>query len=130
MSITHTILRSYKDQGPSAIQKSDSISGNSENNIDDSVAIAANHLIAWTATRANLLSVCLSSDVAVTVYTNAASGGSPTDTIPLTAGQVLTWVLATDGLSKCPFSANVTAIYVTNASASVAAFKIRALQNQ
>lgn len=130
MSITHVITRKYADTSPNALQKADTVTGNAESNIDASVPVAANNLIAWTATRANLLSLCLCSDVAVTVYTNAASTGSPQDTIPLVAGQTLVWVLATDGLSKCPFSGNVTAVYVTNAAGGVAAFKIRAVMNQ
>lgn len=131
MAITHTILRQYKDQGPTPISLSESISGNTERNLDvAAVPIAANTQYVFAVTRANLLSVCLYAADALTVYTNNPSGSSPQDTIALVAGQTLVWTLATDGLSKCPFSGNVTTVYVTNATAATVALKIRSLLNQ
>src|SRR5690242_16646651 len=126
MSVVHTVLRSYKDQSPNTIQLSEVITGKKEDNYDGTVAIAANVNVKMAFTRADLLSLCLSSDQPVTIYTNDLSGGSPQDTIPLAAGQALVWSLATDLIGKCPFAGNVTTLYVTNASAAVANLKIRA----
>ena len=127
MAITHTITRVYKDQSTSAISLVESPTGNSENNIDDTVAIAANHQIHWAATQANLQSVCLYASGPVTVFTNNPSGSSPQDTIALAAGQTLIWTLAADLIGECPFSGNVTTIYVTNAGSGSVSFKLRAL---
>jgi hypothetical protein len=130
MSVTHTVTRSYKDQSANTINLTEILVGNAELNIDDSVAIAANHQIHWACTRANLQAVALYAAGPVTVYTNNPSGGGPQDTIALVAGQTLVWSLATDLLAKCPFAADVTTVYVTNAGSGAVAFKIRALLNQ
>lgn len=130
MSISHTILRQYRDQSSNAIQLSETPTGNAEKNFDQLVPIAANTHYLVTLIRSQLLSLCIYAADAITLYTNAASGGSPTDTIAIVAGQALVWTLATDGLSKCPLSADVTSIYVTNATAAAVAFKLRALLTQ
>jgi hypothetical protein len=128
MSITHTIVRSYKDQGSTAISASETPTGNTENNVDVSVVVGTDIAFAWAAVRANLQSLCISSDRALTIETNSSS--APTDTIVLIGGQALVWTLAKDGLSRCPFSASVTSLFFTNASGGTAALKIRALLNQ
>ena len=96
--------------------------------------IAANTNYILKITRTQLKSMFLISDQNIDIYTNAASGGSPTDHIALLAGIPMAWTLATDtltaglGLVKCPITADITAgIWVTNASAAVANLKIRAV---
>jgi hypothetical protein len=126
----HTVKRIYQDTSATAILQSETISGDTERNFDASLAIGANHEIDIAFTRANLKSLCITSDLAVTVYTNDLSSGSPQDTIAIVAGQALVWTLATDGIGKCPFSNNVTKLYVTNGAGGAATFKVRSLQNQ
>jgi hypothetical protein len=131
MAITHSVTRSYKDQSSVTISFAESPTADNEDNIDLSIAgSTANQLIAWVVTKANLVSIILSANVACTVYTNGPSTGAPQDTIPLVAGQALIWTAATDGNSKCPFSNNVTALYVTVAGSGACAFKLRCLKNQ
>lgn len=129
--ITHTVTRSYKDQSSSALTLTEQVTDNTENNLDDTIAVANNVHKVWNVTRANLKSLCLYSDLGVTVYTNAASGGSPTNTLVLAPGQSLCWTLQTDTLANCPLSADVTAgIYVTNAASGPARLAIRAITHQ
>lgn len=125
MSLTHTVLRQYSDTSSVRISKTDTVSGSQEKNIDKSVAVGTDTLVPYTLDRSILQSLVISSDVALTIKTN--SSGSPTDTIVLTAGQALMWAFATDGLTACPITANITALYVTNAAGGPAALKIRAL---
>jgi len=132
--VSHTVTRSYKDSTGTTTSKAEIVTGNSEANFDQAVPIAANTHYVFNLTRSQLKSMEITSDIAITIYTNAASGGSPTDTIPVAAGQVIVWTLATDtltagpGLVKCPISADVTAgLYITNAGASAANLKIRAV---
>lgn len=125
--LTHILLRSYRDLSGVAISLSESITSDRENNIDKAIVTGANTQLFWSVTRSKLKTLCLYSDVACTVYTNNPSGSSPQDTIPLTAGQTLVWSLASDALARCPFSGDVTTIYVTNASD--ANFKLRALMS-
>lgn len=130
MAITHTITRSYRDQSSVVSQQIEAPNGNAEMNLDQAVPIAANTQYHMAFTRANLLALAFYSDQAITIYTNNPSGSAPQDTIPLVAGQVRVWTLATDLLANCPFSGNVTTLYITNASASVANVRVRALLNQ
>ena len=128
--ITHTITRQYKDQSSSTISKQEIVTGNAEANIDETVPVSANHQIGWAITRGNLKSVVLTCDVAVTVFTNDLSTGSPQDTIPIAAGQALIWTLGVDLIANCPFAGDVTTIYVTNAAAGSGEFKIRCVLDQ
>jgi hypothetical protein len=127
-NITHTVVRTYKNQGSTARTLSETITGVSEGN--HALALAGsstNHNTGWTYTRANLKSLSITSDQAVTLYTNAASGSSPTDTIAIAAGQVLIWTQATDLVARCPFSADVTNVFITNAGGTAANIFIDAL---
>jgi len=127
----HTVLRQYKDQSSIALQQTESVTGNTEINADVAIpATTNNQQVHLAFTRANLQSVALYADAAVTIYTNSPSGSSPTDTIPLVAGQNSIWTLATNLLAKCPFTADVTTIYITNAGGATSNVKIRALANQ
>lgn len=52
------------------------------------------------------------------------------DYFTLVAGQNLIWTLATDGLTKCPFSFDVTEVFITVTGASgTATFKIRSIEH-
>jgi hypothetical protein len=129
MSITHTVTRSYKDQSSSSLTLTETVTDNTENNLDDSIAVAVNVAKVWNCTRANLKSLCFYSDLGVTIKTN--SSGSPTDTIVLAPGQSLVWTLQTDTLAKCPLSADVTGgIFVTNAASGPARLAIRSVAHQ
>jgi hypothetical protein len=130
MSLTHTITRAYRDSSGNSITSTENITDDSENDLDIQIAVSTtNELINWNAIRADLKSLSISCDQALTIKTN--SSGSPTDTITLSAGQNIIWSYQTDGLSHCPFSADITTgIYVTNPSSTlVANFKIRAIQH-
>lgn len=124
MAITHTRTVTYKDAGSTTYGTSESIStGVRENNIDIALGIGTDQSVPYTATRANILSLMLLSDADATLETN--SGSSPTETIVLKAGVAITWTLAGQGLAACPFSANITGLFVTNAAATN--FKVRTL---
>ncbi len=127
---SNTIARTYND-GLSNIGGLETVTSDTQISADIAVpAPSTNKQIDLTFTKANLKSLCLQCDRALSVYTNAASTGSPQDTISLLAGQANVWSLAHDGSGTCPFSDDVTAIYVTLASGSAATFKIRAIADQ
>jgi len=127
MAVTHTVLRQYGDSGPTRLQKSETITGGTEKNVSKSIAVGVDTLVPFTLDRSILKSLCISSDVAITVYTNDIHSGSPQDTILIAAGQALVWSLAVDLLARCPIAGNITAIYVTNAAGGPAAFELRSL---
>lgn len=121
--MTHTRTVTYKDASATTLGTQEAISGVRENNIDIALGIGTDVSVPYTATRANIVMLGLISDVDATVKTN--SSGSPAETLVLKAGVALTWSLTGQGLAACPFSANVTGLFVTNAAA--ANFKVRTL---
>lgn len=125
MPFTHIILRQYRDTSPNVISLSESVTGNDDHNIDKSMAVGTNTPLAYTLDRTVLQSLAFSSDLALTIKTNSSS--SPTDTIVLVAGQVLVWSLASDGLARCPITASITSLFITNTGGGPATLKIRAL---
>jgi hypothetical protein len=130
MPVTHTVTRQYKDQSSNSILLVEQPTGSAEINLDVVAPNANNTQYHIALTKANLQSLCIFAAVAMTLCTNNPSGSAPQDTIALTAGQTWVWTLATDGISKCPFSADVTSFYVTNTSGGAAPFKFRSVTNQ
>ena len=143
--ITHKLTHTFTPPNGLALTLTESVTGNAEFNLSDpALAVTANHQYHLAFTQANLQSVCLAVSAApgvygtVTVYTNNPSGSSPQDTIVLTipvsstsgAGQVLEWSLQTNLIGKCPFSGNVTTVYVTNAASGPVSISIYGLLNQ
>ncbi len=76
-----------------------------------------------------LQSLFISSDQDITIEVNnpGGSSGSPDQTWVLKANQPIDW--QTDDVMDAPLAADVTAIYVTNASGSIANLEIRAGQD-
>jgi hypothetical protein len=83
------------------------------------VAAAQTNLrVVYAITVANLKYLCIFADQACTIKTN--SSGSPTNTIVLLAGQLIEWYPASSGeyAPPCPFTADVTALYITTTLAT------------
>lgn len=131
MSFTNTINRTYND-GLANIGGVETITSDAKTDFDGSIAGSPtdNVQVDRAFTRANLKALCLYSDKACTVYTNDDSDGSPQDTIALPAGRALVWSLAHDGIGNCPFSDDVTVLYVSVTGSVAANLKIRALSDQ
>lgn len=72
-----------------------------------------------------LKSLWIHCDQAITIETN--SGSAPDDTLTPAAGVPIEW--QHDSEHACPLSADVTALFVTNASGVAATFNLRALQD-
>lgn len=129
MSFAHTIIHAYRDSSGTTITGTESVSADTEINFDGSVAgEATDYEVDWAVTRANLKSVGIFSDKSITIKTNSSS--SPAETISIAAGQQRIWSLATDLIGLCPFSTNVTKLYITNSTAGAASVKVRALCDQ
>lgn len=127
-AFTHARSISYTLNGGVVATQINTQSGDEETDIDTSIAPSTtNQSFNLAVTIANAKSILLYADQALTLKTN--SSGSPQDTINLAAGQMIPW--QTGDTAAAPFSGNVTALFVTNASATLAAnLKVRVLQNQ
>jgi len=97
-----------------------SATGTSGTQIDISVpASTTDQVFAIAIDISELESIFLYTDGALTIETN--SGGSPNDTFVFTANKPLVWVSGMptiDTVSGNPFDVDVTALYLTNATAA------------
>ena len=121
---THTITQEFRQGNQPALTKSVVSTADGENNRDITVAAAtSNYLVAMVLDVSQLKSIFLLSDKDVILETN--SGGSPADTITLTANVPVSWYVGCG--YACPLGTDVTAIYLTNAGADAATVNLRFL---
>jgi hypothetical protein len=124
---THKVGQTYTDPSGTVKSTVSTYTADFELGVDDTVdATTTNKEFDIALTKANIVSMVITCDKAVTVKTNSSS--SAQDTIPLAAGQAIIW--ASDHTETCPFSNNVTKFYVTNAGSAAAHFQFSALLNQ
>jgi hypothetical protein len=127
MTIEHKFTLTWA-RGATSITKTITETWGSENNLDEAVTDGTtNGLVAWACDFSQLKAFYMVSDQAITVYTNDAGTGAPDNTFVLVANEPVLWWAGS--LLTNPFTADVTALYVTNASGSTAAFKIRKLED-
>jgi len=125
---THYITRQYKDSSGATVGAISTLQGPFENNYDGTVAAGASALlINWAALRASMVSLLLFANVAMTIKTNSSS--APQDTIVLVANQVIVWDPIHDGIGECPFSGDVSALYLYNSGAADGTLKIRSIRS-
>lgn len=118
----HSVFTKWSNAGDS-IQKTVTIAADAETNFDVAVNTGVtNQAVAFTLDRSKAQVLFIVSTTAVTIKTN--DSGSPTDTLALTAGVPKAWTL-NDGIDECPFTGDVTGLYVSNASGSQAIVSIR-----
>ena len=99
-----------------------------ELNIDESIPVGNNQLLAFVCDVSQLKSFFLVADGALTVETN--SGGSPANTITLAANEPFSWVDGDPTLRDTGGTAittDITALYITNATSGPVKLKIFAL---
>lgn len=123
MSYTNTVTKAV--QTPAGIiSKSVAYTGTERISIELTIPTATtNQEITIAFTRAQLQSLYIVSDYALTLKTNSTS--SPGDTITLQAD--VPWNWETGGYFSQPLAADVTKIYATNASGSTATLQIEVL---
>ena len=121
---THTITTNYSDNGGLVVAQPNVYTGQTQASYDGTIAAnATNFLIdlAWPLT--GMQALLIWSNINLTVLTNSSS--SPAQTINVTANIPIKWG-AQEGNAN-PITAAVTSLYVTNATANPATFKVRAL---
>lgn len=132
MSVTHIVTKELNYSGSSSIRGTDTTTSGSELVLDESIpANQTNLAVAFAFANAKLKSFFAWSDVAMSVFTNEASTGTPQEKINLIAGVPYYWSLTDSFLGETgdsaasPFDGNVTSLFVTNTTAGT--LKIRAL---
>jgi hypothetical protein len=112
--------------GQRLVEKSVTVTGGSDLRISESIPIANDTLIAFACDVSQLKAIVFLADQNLTIETNAddAAGGQ---TIALTANKLLIWYLGCGTTN--PLTPDITALYVTNASAAVATLQIFKLED-
>lgn len=124
--LTHKITITYTTDSGQVAAGTSTITNNYEQNfVVTATASTSNQEVDWALTLANVKSLLLYSDVAVTLKTNTVGGA---DTITLNAGIPIVW--DTNFSSAIPFTTVVNKIYLTNGTAGDANVKGYALLDQ
>ena len=121
---THRITSTYATEEGNIITALGTYTGTAEVGYDGTVAATTDLQevdIAWL--HANVHALLIYSSTALTIKTNVS--GSPVQTLVLTAGQTIVW--GTDHLEANPVTADVTKLFLSNDTASIATVKIRVL---
>lgn len=127
MSFTHTLSRSYKTAAGTVTAKTSDQTADTESNLDTVVSAGATNFHRTFSAKFSLLrSFLLYSSKAITVKTN--SSGAPDQTFILGDGQAIIW--NRDDTTSNPVTDDITDLYFTNAGASDATVKVRALIDQ
>ena len=126
MSFTHTITKKWSDALGNSKLGSVELTGGKQQSISESIADSeTDALVNLNIDFSELQSLYIKSDQAITLETN--NGTTPDDTFVLVAGVPLIWHAG--DLQSCPLTADVTALYVTNASGSAALLEIEVLED-
>ena len=126
MAINHKIGQTYNGGAGQMSSVSRTLTGSGELRISESIPAASTNLpVAFAVDSDAILSLGIYRDKALTL--KPISSGSTTDTIALAAGQLIVWGSDQSTLSEMVFTADVTALYVTNAGASAATLRIEVL---
>lgn len=113
--------------GPTTITAVNTFTGDSEFAFDQDIAFGVEDHLTVEIDQTEIQSLMISGGgKALTVCTNGAKAGTPTDTLHVPANGMISW--ASDDLTACPFTAPITSIYITNEdSAATASVKLRIL---
>ncbi len=120
MSFTHTITRQWSGGGRS-IKGSQTYTGSAEQSIAEDVPDSTTDMLVVTSLDVSQIkAIFILSSADLTLETN--DGATPTDTINLKAGVPYEW--NTDSYDTLKLTADVTALYLTNASGGQAKFEL------
>lgn len=130
MAFQDTWSTSYtQSPGAQVISTSITLTGNTQENVDLNVNANSEVRCNVSLTRDDLQSLLIYCDQSITLKTN--SSGAPQDTLNVLANVPYVWTVNTASIFACPFSNNVTAIFVnTDAVVNVQSnFKFRSIAN-
>jgi hypothetical protein len=123
MSIQHAITIQW-EQGNNSLSQRDTFTGEAEANVSVSVPDSSTDFeVTLGIDVSEIKSIIIASDQNITVETN--DGTTPDDTFTIEANNPLIWNV--DSPAATPFSADITALFVTNASGAAATFNVRCL---
>jgi len=126
-TFTDTIAVTYTGNGKAVNAKTGTYSGNKDAGVAGVVPAGTEVHFDVAFPFATIQSMIMASDQNVEVNTNDASGGGSVDDGPIALKATAAIVWATDHVEACPFTANVTKVYVKNTGTIDAKFDLRVL---
>ena len=126
MSFTVKFTAKYQD-GTDVVEQTKELTADSKNRLDLQIADSTtDQEVAFTCDFSQLEGILITSDKAITIETNASdhAGGQE---IAIAAGVPFLW-LKSSGIT-CPITADVTKLFITNASGTAANVKIAKLED-
>lgn len=125
MAFTHNLAINWSSGGRS-VAANKNYTGESQLSISRSVADSSTDFrIIASIDQSQITLIIMKSDQDITVETN--SGSAPTDTIALKAGVPYVWNADLNGYYANKITADVTDLYVTNASGAAALLELEVL---
>lgn len=124
----HTTTVAWSGTGNSTFGGTLVDTGDAEDNREISVLASTEQQVDIAWVRARLQHLFIQSDQNLTVNTNAAATGSPGDTINVVANYPISYSRSA-GQAVPANSADVTSIFVLNATSATATLKIRILKD-
>lgn len=129
-----TVALSYtQTPGSQVITSTITLVGDTQQNLDVNAAAGPNVLTnaAINLIKADIQSLLIFSSQTIILYTNNPLGSAPQDTLSVSANVPYIWTVNTGSIFACPFSNNITKVFVNNTVNVVANVSIRtALVNQ
>lgn len=127
MSFSQTVAQSIRVGGQDVAQNN-AYSADSQTSVDVAIPIEADVLVNFALDVSQIKALFILSDQDLTIETNnAGPDPAPDDTISLVAGVPLVWTH--DSYYANLLTTDITALYVTNASAAAARLRIEALHD-
>lgn len=128
MSFTGKHKRSITRGNDDPVFLEKTITEGAENNLSIVVADGVtDEAHEWHCDFSAMTSLFVSSDQDVLIETNNSASGSADDSWELKANQPIDWM--EDDVMACPLTADVTMLYITNASGAAATIEIRELED-
>lgn len=125
MAVSANLSRTYQS-GSTTINLTQTVTAESEVTVSMSVPDSSTNveLDGVSVDQSEMKYFVAKVDGAISVFTNAASTGSPDDSLVFAAAQQVVWV--TGDILSNPITADITgSIFVTNASGSAVALELR-----
>lgn len=130
MAFSDLVAMSYtQTPGSQVISSSITLVGDTQENQDINAAAGPNVLTnaAINLIKADIQSLLLFSNQTIILYTNNPLGSAPQDTLSISANVPYYWTVNTGSVFACPFSNNVTKVFVNNTANIAANVVIRSI---
>jgi len=132
MSFSDALSVAYtQTPGAQVVSSTITLVGDTQENLDVNATVGPNVLTnaAINLIKADIQSLLLTCDQNIMLYTNNPLGSTPQDTLNITANVPYVWTVNTGTVFSCPFSNNVTKVFVNNTVNVNAQFKLRSILN-